>query len=120
MRDHYLNPPTGISCFAAIENERLLGFQSLEWSDPNWPKNYQLPSDWASIATFVAPEAQGKGIGKTMFEATERAARVAGIRFIDATIRMENTGGQAYYGGLGFEAYDERGESISRKFVVTN
>jgi len=119
MRGHYFAPPTGISCFVAVEGETVLGFQALEWSDPSWRDEYQLPDNWASIATFVAPQAQGKGVGKLLFDMTRKSAEDAGVHAIDATIRSENLGGQVYYGGLGFEAYQERGESISRKLVLS-
>jgi len=114
----FISPAKGISCFVAEEDAILLGFQALEWSDPNWPGEHVVPDDWAFIATYVSSGQRGKGIGRRLFAKTLSAAREAGVRCIDATIRRENQLGQAFYGGMGFEDYRHHEEAISKRFVV--
>lgn len=46
-----------------------------------------------------------------------QAAEVAGARFIDATIRIENTGGQAFYEGVAFTDYRVGAETVSKRFA---
>lgn len=113
---YFISPKLGISCFVALEGEQVLGFQSLEWSDPDWPGD-KLPADWAIVATFVDPHAHKKGAGRALFANTLEAAKKAGASFIDATIRKENTGGLAFYQGMGFTDYREGPETISKRLA---
>lgn len=113
---YFISPKLGISCFVALESEQLLGFQSLDWSDPDWPGD-RLPADWGVIATFVDPHAHKRGAGRALFANTVEAAKKAGVSFIDATIRKENAGGQAFYQGVGFTDYREGPETISKRFA---
>ncbi len=103
---HYISPPRSVSCTVAEDGGAILGFQALEWCDPDWRGPGRLPPDWAVIASFVAPVQQGRGIGVALWAATIGAARAAGVRSIDATIRADNHAGLRYYGGLGFQDYD--------------
>lgn len=105
LLNHYLAPPSAISCFVAEVGGTIAGFQALEWSDPNWPGPDSLPADWALIASFVDADLQGRGIGKALFTKTLAAAQSAGARCIDATIRADNQGGLAFYTSLGFTDY---------------
>ena len=104
-----------VSCFVAVEGSRLFGFQALAWSDPEWPGNDRLPEDWAIVATYVDPEVHGSGVGRAMFAETLKAAKAAGVRYIDATIMKENTGGLAFYQAMGFEDYRISRTSISKR-----
>lgn len=97
MRAQYIAPPTLISCHVAITNGRLSGFQLLKQDDRE---------GWAIIASFVALDRGKMGIGQKLFAATKFAAKQAGVKTIDATIRADNTGGLKYYSGLGFADYD--------------
>ena len=105
LLNHYLAPPSAISCFVAEVGGTIAGFQALEWSDPNWLGPDSLPADWALIASFVDADFQGRGIGKALFTKTLAAAQSAGARCIDATIRADNQGGLAFYTSLGFTDY---------------
>ncbi len=100
---HYVRDNSLISCHVAEEYGRICGFQGL-WHphDPQDP----MPEGWAVIASFVADGHAGKGIGGKLFNATLMAARAAGTRVIDATIRADNHSGLGYYGALGFVDYD--------------
>jgi len=114
MVEHFIAHPRGISCVVATDGDDIVGFQSLEWSDPDWPGPDVFPADWAVIASFVANGSQGLGIGRRLIEATLVHARAAGGVAIPAVIRKENTGGRAYYAGIGFEEYQEDSETVTR------
>ncbi|KAF0124143.1 MAG: GNAT family acetyltransferase [Xanthobacteraceae bacterium] len=111
----YIAPARGIACHVAGRNGAIVGFQALEWTDPDWAGANPLQADWALVATFVAVGTQGQGIGSRLFAATREAARAAGVRMIDATIRRENRGGLAYYSRMGFEDYWSDTEVIAKK-----
>jgi L-amino acid N-acyltransferase YncA len=118
MVGHYVAAERGIHCAVADAGGAILGFQALDWPSPGWTGANPLAVDWATIATFVAIGAQGRGVGQLLFAATLAAARRAGVRAIDATIRRENAGGLAYYGGLGFRDYRSDETVIARKFEL--
>ena len=103
MLTHYIAPPALVCCHVAQDAGKVIGFQWLGW--PHDPKD-PMPKGWAIIASFVAPEAAGKGVGQSLFAATKKAAKLAGATTIDATIRADNVAGLRYYGGLGFQTYD--------------
>ncbi len=100
MHHRFIAPDTNVSCHVAISNGRMSGFQSLLWGDDT------MPEGWAIIATFVALDRAQMGIGQKLFSATRFAAKNAGVKTIDATIRADNIGGLKYYGGLGFTDYN--------------
>ena len=91
----YVDGPGAICCFVAEEAGRVIGFQSLGL----WPG---LGEGWADIGTFVDPAVQARGTGSALFGATKAAARAAGVRVINATIRADNLPGLAYYARMGF------------------
>lgn len=117
IREEFMPAKLGISCFVALSGSEVVGFQALLWCDPDWPGDNALPEDWAVIATYVDPTTQKGGIGRALFKESSRAAKDAGVRFIDATIRRENKGGQRYYQGLGFSDYRSDANSVSKKFA---
>lgn len=103
MDHHYISPPELIACTVAEDDGEIVGFQALFWPrDQDEP----LPEGWAIIATFTRIGRTGSGIGKILFAATRSAARSAGVRTIDATIRDDNDGGLTYYSRMGFVDYD--------------
>ena len=105
MRDQYIAPSDNVSCMVAELDGTVIGFQSLVWPDED---DDLFTQRWAFIASFVASEAAGKGVGQKLFAATKEAATAAGVRTIDATIRADNVPGLKYYTGLGFADYDRR------------
>ncbi|MEL7213719.1 MAG: GNAT family N-acetyltransferase [Pseudomonadota bacterium] len=111
----YVNSPYAVSCFVADEDGAILGFQSLEQKKPTFP----LPERWGLIATFVKMDAHGKGVGAQLFAATKEAAVEAKLTAIDATIRLENTGGRAFYSKIGFADYQTTSETVSKKYDLT-
>ncbi len=114
--DTFIAPRLAIRCFVAVNGSEIVGFQSLEWADPEWPGEDPLPADWAVIATYVDPHAQKMGIGRSLFAETVKSAKAAGAVFVDATIRRENKGGQAFYEAIGFRDYREATATISKLY----
>jgi L-amino acid N-acyltransferase YncA len=78
--------------------EKVVGFQWVE------PATY-LPDEAAEIATFVQIGQTGLGIGSALFDATRKAAKGLGYRWINANIRADNEGGLIYYQSRGFQDY---------------
>lgn len=97
-----LGPREG--CHVAIEARRdeILGFQSYAF-------HHALPRDVADIATFVRIGEKGRGVGRSLSEASFRAAFADGYAAINATIRADNFEGLAFYTRMGF-----RDASITR------
>ncbi len=116
IRTTFVESKFSICCFVAIEEETMVGFQALEWADPNWSGPDPLSADWAIIATYVASNRHGKGIGRKLFASTRFTAKAANVKRIDATIRRENLGGQAYYQSIGFTDYRQGTETVSKQF----
>ncbi|MEY3004093.1 MAG: hypothetical protein RLZZ491_1269 [Pseudomonadota bacterium] len=83
------------ACHVAEVGAEIMGFQYIE-------PHAALPPGVADISTFVRRGKTGQGIGSALFEATAQAARDLGYRWINATIRADNTGGLIYYQSRGF------------------
>jgi GNAT superfamily N-acetyltransferase len=116
--EHFIAPPYGIHCAVAAD-QKIVGFQALERCDPNWPGPDRLPADWAVVATFVALDRHGQGIGRRLFEATLAAARAAGVLTIDATIRRENAAGLTFYTRMGFVDYRTGAATIAKRLDLS-
>ena len=113
MTEVYVLRDALISCSVADQDGRILGFQSLEWSAP---KHDPLPEGWGVIATFARIDGNKRGVGRALFARTLEEARKAGVPTIDATIRHENTGGQIYYGKMGFQDWTSGPETVSKRY----
>ena len=89
--------PDVICCFVAVgrATRRLLGFQSLE-------RSHGLPDDIGDIGTFVRVGRTQRGVGSTLFMATRTEPQRNKLQAINATIRADNTGGNAFYDRMGF------------------
>lgn len=83
---------------ALNDGENVVGFQWIA------PADY-LPLEAAEIATFVQVGQTGLGIGSKLFEATCKAAKAIGYKWINANIRCDNEGGLIYYQSRGFVDY---------------
>jgi len=96
FRDRFLDGPRHVCCFVAQDEDGLLlGFQVLIRSD-------KLPEDCADIATFARQSPKRPGVGSAIFEKTRRHAAENGFARINATIRIDNRSGVAYYSKMGF------------------
>ncbi|MGB8814948.1 MAG: GNAT family N-acetyltransferase [Paracoccaceae bacterium] len=95
---YYIEGPDVFCGVVAVEDGRLIGFQSVG-------RHPALPDGWGDIGTYVAPDMQRKGTGAALFAATCVAARVAGLQVINATIRADNAPGLASYARRRFVDY---------------
>ena len=103
-RDYFTNP-FSLCNHVATQGTKIIGFQFLEWSDPNWSGVDKLPSDWGLIATYVSKNVRGLGVGKQLFEATRLTSNDKGMLSISATMNSTNKGAIEYYESLGFTEY---------------
>jgi len=99
MREWFISGANVVSCFVAIDaGGEILGFQSLS-------RYGDLQEGWVDIATFASRSRQKSGVGGALFAHTRAAAAQYGFTTINASIRVDNTGGLAYYGKMGFVTY---------------
>ena len=89
--------PDVICCFVAIRRAtcRSMVFQSLE-------RSHGLPDDIGDIGTFVRVGLTQRGVGSMLFTATRTEAQRNKLQAINATIRADNVGGNAFYDRMGF------------------
>jgi L-amino acid N-acyltransferase YncA len=99
MQDWFVAGKDVISCFVALDADgTIVGFQSLSaYGD--------LPAGWVDIATFASRSRHKSGIGSALFARTREAASRQGFVAINASIRVDNDGGLAYYSRMGFNTY---------------
>ena len=99
MREWFISGDNVVSCFVAVDSDGfVVGFQSLSTYG-------KLPDGWVDIATFARRACHKSGVGSALFVRTREAASRLGFSAINATIRLENVGGLAYYRRMGFETY---------------
>lgn len=95
-----------VACNAAGQ---VIGFQYIV-------PHPDLPDDTLDVATFVRVGIQQGGVGTALFQATKAAARRIGAAHLMAVIRKENTGGQTYYGRMGFVDLGETAEKVMKRY----
>ena len=110
-----------ICSHVAAQGDASIGFQFLEWSDPNWSGIDKLPSNWGLIATYISKTARRRGAGKKLFGATKSYASKIKMCSINATISSFNKGAITFYDSLGFYQYaqykNQAGQNcISKRF----
>ena len=99
MREWFISGEAVVSCFVAVDSDgAIVGFQSLSKYD-------SLPAGWVDIATFASRSRHKSGVGSALFARTREAASKLGFAAINASIRVVNEGGLAYYSRMGFENY---------------
>ena len=118
VRAHYIADSDNIQCSVAEDIDgTILGFQILKVATEGNP--YGVAVGWGIIGTHVRPDTARRGVGKTLFVATRKAAIDAGLKKIDATIAATNFDGQSYYDALGFHTYRTPEGKVCKCFEVT-
>lgn len=93
-------PKQGVFYVAAGDDDRrILGLQSVE----PWSTSAKAFEHVGDISTFVALDWQGKGIGRSLSQATFEGARKQGFLKIMATVRADNPQAVSFYGSQGFK-----------------
>ncbi len=99
MREWFVSGEAVVSCFVAVDSdEAIAGFQSLS-------THGELPAGWVDIATFASRSRHKSGVGSALFARTREIATQRGFSTINASIRVVNAGGLAYYSRMGFATY---------------
>ena len=99
MREWFVSGEAVVSCLVAVDSDgTVIGFQSLS-------KSGSLPASWVDIATFASRSRQKSGVGSALFARSREVTSRRGFATINASIRVENVGGLAYYSRMGFETY---------------
>ncbi|WP_343525385.1 GNAT family N-acetyltransferase [Sphingomonas sp.] len=115
VRSHYITNPDSIWCSIALDDDGMLGFQSLVRATPG--NRYGVPQGWGIIGTHIRPRAHRRGVGTALFAASHHAAVQAGLSSIDASIGADNPMGLRYYEAMGFRTYRE-GDGIVQKMLT--
>lgn len=114
--ERYLDEEYRVACTVAELEGRIVGFQSLKRA---WPGNpYGVTEGWGIIGTHIHPDAGRSGLGRRLFATSLAAARIAGLRHIDASIGADNLPALAYYSAMGFTPYREGGDTLPHRFDV--
>ncbi len=117
VRAFYIEHPEQISCVVAINGiGEVLGFQSLKRAGKDNP--YGVEPGWGIIGTYVSLGIGRCGIGAALFAATAKAARLARLPKIDATIGEENKTAQGYYNAMGFRTYRKKRGAVCKCYKV--
>jgi L-amino acid N-acyltransferase YncA len=99
MREWFISGKAVVSCFVAVDSDgAIAGFQSLSTYG-------SVPPGWVDIATFASRSRHKAGVGTALFTHTREVAARLGFSVINASIRVDNVGGLAYYSRMGFETY---------------
>lgn len=114
---HYIAAPDGILCSVAVDDDGVMGFQSLKRAGAS--NRYNLPEGWGIIGTHISPRAHRRGVGKALFANSLKAAYEAGLPRIDATIGADNPMGLRYYEAMGFRTYREGDGLVQKLFELT-
>ena len=84
------------------EDGKILGYA---YASP--PYSRAAYSWCAEPSIYLAPEAQGKGIGRKLYGALEELLRMMGYRVLLALITGENTGSLRFHEKLGYRSVGE-------------
>lgn len=117
VRTIYIDNVDNIQCVVAEDNKgSILGLQVLKLAALG--NIYGVEKGWGIIGTHVSPSATRKGIGKALFAVIKKAAMVANITNIDASIAATNIEGLGYYEAIGFRTYRKTKDKICKNYKV--
>lgn len=96
--------------FVAVEGETVLGFA--RFFPFRAGNGYAHTAEWTVL---IAPEGQGRGVGRALFAAVTGAARAAGKHTLWGVVSAPNAAGCAFHERMGFTEQGRLGE-VGRKF----
>ena len=118
VHSHYISHPDNIQCVVAEDADgTILGLQILKIATQH--NAYGVAIGWGIIGTHVKPDVVRRGVGKTLFLSTRKAAVDANLKKIDATIAATNSDALNYYDALGFYTYRTPKGKVCKCFDVT-
>ena len=99
LSDKLMNKPPGTAIFIAEDDQGVaLGFIHLKSG-----KDYYYHEDHGHIADLiVAPEAEGRGIGRVLIEKGEEWARSQGFRWLTVSVFAQNLRAREVFQRLGY------------------
>jgi len=99
LRDKLMNKPPGTAIFIAEDDQGVaLGFIHLQSG-----KDYYYHEDHGHIADLiVAPQGEGRGIGRVLIEKGEEWARSQGFRWLTVSVFAQNLRAREVYQRLGY------------------
>jgi ribosomal protein S18 acetylase RimI-like enzyme len=74
-----------------------------------------IDEDTPELAIAVVPSARGRGIGSALLESLLARAREAGHHALSLAVDRDNAGAIDLYGRHGFDAVEERGDSVTMR-----
>jgi ribosomal protein S18 acetylase RimI-like enzyme len=102
LSDAILNQPAGSAIFIAEDDKGVaLGFIHLETKASEY-YNHEEHGHIANI--IVAPEGEGRGIGRLLMEKGEKWARSHGFRWLTLSVFAQNLRARDVYERLGYGA----------------
>ncbi len=113
---YYLQNTNKVLCYVAEEKGELLGFQSLQRAEFDNP--WGVKPGWGIVGTHVSPLVAKRDIGRILFNETHKAASIASLPMLEATIAADNPEALEYYDALGFQTYRTPGNLISKCYKV--
>ncbi len=113
---YYLQNANKALCYLAEEKGKLLGFQSLQRAELDNP--WGVKPGWGIVGTHVSPLAANRDIGRILFNETCKAASIASLPMLDATIAADDPVSLSYYDVMGFKTYRTPGNLISKCYKV--
>jgi GNAT superfamily N-acetyltransferase len=98
LNDKLMNQAPGTAIFIAEEQGIALGFIHLQTG-----KDYYYSEEHGHIADLiVAPQAEGRGIGRVLIEKGEEWARAQGFRWLTISVFAQNLRARQVYQRLGY------------------
>ena len=89
----------GLPWLVAVQNGQVVGYAYCNWFKPRPAYRFS-----AEDSIYLAPEAQGRGIGRALLAELAARAEIAGVRKLIAVIGdSANTGSVAVHAAVGFQ-----------------
>ena len=107
-----LDPPSGAAgeSVESVRDELAGAKAAVGWIGPRPVACMRLAADQGHLHVrrlAIAPELQGRGLGRAMMAWAEAAARRRGLAAVTVGVRLALSGNRAFFGRLGYEPVAE-------------